>query len=539
MSAVAPKDQASKAFFATRNITSFQLQPSTGAQKWDCAPHQGCHNDVSPAYRLVSYLKSNLCLCFALAAASSASADTLYLKNGMYIIVKKAEEKDGKIDYWVGSTKYTISKSAVDRIEPGDGPAKRPISSSGNIQDLTRRGETSPSERDKLELPLPKAPKQEEGYWLALRSRITTGDSVDNMRLAEIERENDARATANAFFLAGVIEMQHGQVDQASSHFDRAIHAAPDQANLLQWHAIALASLGRYSDAAYELERATTLKPDSVDLLRLLGMARYDADRTADAIQAWKQAQELSPDPNTEHLLHKAERELRVEERSSKKESLHFTLHYQGDRTSSSLQSQILASLENHYQDIARQLGYEPSANIIVILYTQKEFMDITEAPSWAGALNDGKLRIPIGGLNAINPEVERVLKHELTHSFVASLAAGRCPTWLNEGLAQIMEPRSSSGIAAELGPLFQQRKEIPFPVMEGSFTRFSNLQAEVAYAESLAAVEYLRDRYGMGEITRMIESIGSGESSEQALRNSTGLDYVGLEKRLGEYLAR
>jgi hypothetical protein len=75
--------------------------------------------------------------------------------------------------------------------------------------------------------------------------------------------------------------------------------------------------------------------------------------------------------------------------------------------------------------------------------------------------------------------------------------------------------------------------------VLEGSFIRFSNVQAQVAYAESLTAVEYLRDRYGMGEIMRMLESIGSGEPSEQALRNSTGLDYSDLERHLGESLAR
>lgn len=510
-------------------------------------PKSGIVRDPKRAHNMflfleqsVSCLRSQLAVCLVLATVKLASADTLYLKNGMYIIINKAEEKDGKIEYWVGSTKYTIAKSAVDRIEAGNRPAKRPISGSGVVQDLTRRETAAAaSTREKLALPIPKGPKQEEEYWSALRGRITTRDSVDNMRLAEIERENDSRATANAFFLAGVMEMQRGEVDQASRHFERAIQAAPDQPNLLQWHAIALASLGRYSDAAYELEHATTLKPDSVDLLRLLGLARYDADRTADAIDAWKQAQELSPDSKTERLLHKAERELRVEERSSKKESRHFTLHYQGERTSPTLQTELLAALETQHQDISRQLGYEPSANIIVILYTQKEFGDITEAPSWAAALNDGKLRIPIGGLSSINPEVERVLKHELTHSFVALLGSGRCPTWLNEGLAQIMEGRSSFGVAPELGQLFRDSKEIPFPVLEGSFTRFSHLQAEVAYAESLAAVEYLRDRYGLGEITRMVESIGTGESSEQALRNSTGLDYPGLERRLGEYLAK
>ena len=515
--------------------------PLGQARKWHCVCQSVCHTIVLPLdQKSVSQFKSRLVLCFVLAAASLASADTLYLKNGMYIIVKKAEEKDGKIEYWVGSTKYTIAKTAVDRIEAGDGPANRPMTSGSPIvQDLTRRDAGgNASNHDKLQLPLPKGPKQDEGYWSTLRSRITTGESIDNMRLGEIELENDARLTTNAYFLAGVIAMKHGDTSQASGYFERAIQATPDQVNLLQWHAITLASQGRYSDAAYELERAATLQPDSADVLRLLAMARYDADRTADAVEAWKRVMEISPDPNTERLLHRAERELKVEERSNRKESRHFTLHYQGDRTSSNLQQELLAELESQYQDLSRQFGYEPSANVIVILYTQKEFVDITEAPSWAGALNDGKLRIPIGGLSSINPEVARVLKHELTHSFVASLASGRCPTWLNEGLAELMESRSSNGVSG-LAELFQKRREIPFAGLEGSFTRFSSLQANVAYAESLAAVEYLRERYGMGEVLRMLESIGSGEPSEQALRNSTGMDYSDLERRVGEYLAK
>ena len=127
---------------------------------------------------------------------------------------------------------------------------------------------------------------------------------------------------------------------------------------------------------------------------------------------------------------------------------------------------------------------------------------------SWSGGLNDGKLRIPIGGVTSIPPGLERVLRHELTQSFVHSIGGPQCPVWLQEGLAQLMEPRSSSMYANELGPLFLERKAIPFSVLEHPFTRFSALQAQVAYAESLAAVEYLRGRYGMGEIVRMLESI-------------------------------
>jgi hypothetical protein len=47
-----------------------------------------------------------------------------------------------------------------------------------------------------------------------------------------------------------------------------------------------------------------------------------------------------------------------------------------------------------------------------------------------------------------------------------------------------------------------------------------------------------LRDRYGMGEIVRMLKSIGSGVGSEEALQHSTGMDYSTLEQRIGEHLA-
>ncbi len=272
----------------------------------------------------MSHIKAVLAACVLSLAIPIAHAETIYLKNGMYIKVWKTEEKDGQIEYWVGSTKYRISKNAVAKIEAGNGPKVSTRSTAPNpvigappaIQDLTRR-DLAPSARaakhDKLELPLPKGPKQDEAYWTALRTRIMQGDSVNEMRLAEIERDHDARTTSNAYFLAGVLEMQRGDARKASGYLEWALRATPDQVNLLQWHAIALATQGRYPDAAYELEHASTLQPDSVDLLRLLGLARYDADRTGDAILAWKRAMELSPDPYTERLLHKAERELKVE----------------------------------------------------------------------------------------------------------------------------------------------------------------------------------------------------------------------------------
>lgn len=100
-----------------------------------------------------------------------------------------------------------------------------------------------------------------------------------------------------------------------------------------------------------------------------------------------------------------------------------------------------------------------------------------------------------------------------------------------------MMEPRSSAVYARILGPIFEQRKEIPLSALEGSFMGFSDLQAQVAYAESLAAVEYLRDRFGMNDVLEMLRAIGSGSSTEDALHHSTGMDYSTLESKVGTYL--
>src|SRR6266446_10639123 len=86
--------------------------------------------------------RSLLIACALLVVACLAPADTLYLKNGMYIVVTKATEKDGQIEYWVGSTKYTISKNLVTKIERGDSTSTNIASAnraSPAIQDLSHR----------------------------------------------------------------------------------------------------------------------------------------------------------------------------------------------------------------------------------------------------------------------------------------------------------------------------------------------------------------------------------------------------------------
>jgi hypothetical protein len=67
---------------------------------------------------------------------------------------------------------------------------------------------------------------------------------------------------------------------------------------------------------------------------------------------------------------------------------------------------------------------------------------------------------------------------------------------------------------------------------------QFSGVQATVAYEESLAAVQYISDSYGMSDLQRILERLGQGSSAEAALRATIHSDYGQLESDLGKYLA-
>jgi hypothetical protein len=283
-------------------------------------------------------------------------------------------------------------------------------------------------------------------------------------------------------------------------------------------------------------ERAVRAAPDSPDALTVLGYVQFAADRTPDAIRTWKHSLDLRPDAAVQRYLEKAQRDATAEADYTEHESSHFVLKYEGKQTSDALRGQLVATLESEYDDLVRELGIAPRNSIPVVLYTEQSFFDVTQAPSWSGAVFDGKLRIPINGLTSVTPELARVLKHELAHSFISQLSGGRCPQWLNEGIAQAVEPRQLTH-GQLLADLFRTQREIPLNALEGSFMQFSSTQATLAYEESLAAVQYVSDTYGMSDLQRILERLGQGSSTEAALRATIHSDYGQLEAEVGKYL--
>jgi len=451
----------------------------------------------------------------------AASADTIHLKNGRTILADHVRESGNRYEYDIGDDTYAIPKSSVERVEAGGMPASTAPSGGKTAGALIT---FTPNDSLANEGDLPKV--------------IVKDGKVDADALAKLEGKGNAELSATADFIAGKFEFDHGNIDQARRYFDSALRFQPENSTVLIYYAALLVRTGNPSQALPYAQRAVNAAPDSPDAYTVLGYAQQASDRTKDAVASWKHSLELRPDPTVQQYLDKAQREQNVETDFTQRESSHFVLHYEGKQTSEGFRGQILAALESDYDDLSHDLGTPPHDSILVTLYTEQAFFDVTRAPSWSGALNDGKLRIPVSGLSSMTPELARVLKHELAHSFINQLSAGRCPPWLHEGIAQLLEPKSLGGDGHQLARLFKAQQNIPLNVLEGSFMRFSGVEAYVAYAESLAAVSYINDTYGMGDIQRILQRLSEGSSTEAALRATVHSDYGQLESDLAKYLS-
>jgi len=454
--------------------------------------------------------------------SATAWSDTIHLKNGRTILADHVSESGSHYQYDVGDDSYAIPKSLVDHVDAG-GMRAHLASSGGTAKAVGDLPTFTPADSLAHEGDLP--------------AKIIKDGKVDPDALSSLEGKSNAELSATADFIAGKFEFEHGNIAQARLYFESALRFQPENSTILVYYAALLVRTGNAAQALPFAQRAVRAAPQSPDAYTMLGYAQFASDRTKEAVASWKHSLELRPDSTVQQFLAKAQREEHVETDFAQRESSHFVLHYEGKQTSDTFRGQIVAALESDYDDLARDLGTPPRDNILVTLYTEQAFFDVTHAPSWSGALNDGKLRIPISGLNSVTPELARVLKHELAHSFINYLSGGRCPPWLHEGIAQLLEPKSLGGDGRQLARLFKQQHNIPLNVLEGSFMRFSGVEAYVAYAESLAAVSYINDSYGMGDIQRLLQLLSQGSSTEAALRATIHSDYGQLETELAKYL--
>jgi len=456
-------------------------------------------------------LVQSIALCLLL-ASSPTRADVIYLTNGNVLVVEKAWEEGVEVRYQTGGKVQTLQKSSVKRIQA----------------------------QKALPAPEGAAPRYgiaiDEGYPAMVGRSIPSSSTVLRGSASAVSKEllNQLRKNlksapadphakselAQALNSVASLQAAQGDLSAAKNSLEEALVLNKKDLATLTNLAIVSYRTGDYRASEDLLLACLEMDKRDQETHSLLGEAYYAQEKVAQAINEWTVALQLGPNPRISARLEKARTESGVHSELGILQSAHFILRYDRKVSDYQLGQQILTALEGLYRQLSVGLTSQPPATVAVILYPNQAYFDITRAPSWSGALFDGKIRVPTRGLSSVTPELSAVLIHELTHAFIRSLPGRGCPSWFNEGVAQFQEGKSTSSHRKWLETLNKESHLIPLTELNVSFAGLPADAASLAYIEGLAAVEFLVASAGKGSIRNILELMGQNYNFESAFEN-------------------
>jgi len=329
----------------------------------------------------------------------------------------------------------------------------------------------------------------------------------------------------------GMQALQDGDIDKAAAIFSEALSRHPNNAQLVLGAAVVAELRGRDADAIPLLKRALQIEPRLAQAAMLLGELLYRQGELDQAINVYERLLPGSPLTMASAVrgrLRAWRQEAALPQNHAAIKDDRFTIMFDGP-AQEVLATRATKVLGASFWKIGKTLGAYPSASINVILYTKRQFHDITGAPEWSGGAFDGQIRVPVAGAAQNLAEFDRVLTHELTHAMLKQIATENVPAWLNEGLAMHFDGhdtvRSERRLAAA-------RVFVPLSVLEAGFGRLNDAQAVVAYEESAFATRVLLERLGASGLPIFLQDLGLGQSVEAAL-DRFGLTFDAFEADL------
>jgi tetratricopeptide (TPR) repeat protein len=335
---------------------------------------------------------------------------------------------------------------------------------------------------------------------LPLPNIAVTGIEQDTLSLEDRQKTRLAANKMKAGDFAGAVDI----FKEVAQRDGRALAAV----------GICYFNLTDYAQALSYLRKAIEYDGSDFTSLKLLAFAYYRTDNLAKSLQSAEAALALKRDDDLEALQDRLKKEMRVQEGYSEESSSHFTIFYDG-YSHGKIDRQVIGMLEDAYRTVGRELNYFPADAVSVILYTDRDFFDVTQTPSWTAGYYDGKIRIPVKGAEERSVSLKKVLFHEYTHAVVRSITK-RCPLWINEGLAEYFSTDSPRKVG----------QMIPLRSLETSFSGLSVANVRTAYLESYSAVSCLIEKYGIYRVKGMLLALAQGEDVNRAFADAFGITY-------------
>ena len=199
------------------------------------------------------------------------------------------------------------------------------------------------------------------------------------------------------------------------------------------------------------------------------------------------------------------------------------------------LSNTISETLQSTHRMYTELFGPIPSFETSVRLMDEETFFLSTGAPRWTNALfyrNQIIIPMPVSG-TIDTDNVLRSTRHEYTHAIIHALTDGRCPGWLDEGLAQWAEGTENPALRPALARHLQRSNPLPLSLLQGGFTKLDREIVAAAYAQSLIATRAVIDTFGFHAMQIYFTSLREGEERENSFRRGFGINETIFEERL------
>jgi tetratricopeptide (TPR) repeat protein len=312
----------------------------------------------------------------------------------------------------------------------------------------------------------------------------------------------------------GWAALERGDASKAAAIFREALDRSPENPALLFGAGYAAYALGRLDSAISSLRKALHFDPRFIQAAALLGQVAYDRGDLDLAIRSMEKAVALAPE---DHLrsqqLARWRHESAVHDSLDERPGVRFKVLFEGT-AQQPIANRVSGVLERAYWQVGKVLNSYPSETLTVVLYTDRQFQDITRAPAWAGGEFDGRIRVAVGGALRTPGALDRVMVHEFVHAAIAAVAPRGVPAWVHEGLASVLESADQKWVRETLATT---RSRIALDQLEDGFDRLDGNLALVAYAESAVAARLLIERLGPN-LPVFLQMLGTGHTVGQAL---------------------
>lgn len=177
--------------------------------------------------------------------------------------------------------------------------------------------------------------------------------------------------------------------------------------------------------------------------------------------------------------------------------------------------------LDYAHNNVGGDFQFYQSYKIPVVVYNKQEYQQtMVDAPGWAEAIYDGKIRLAISPNQTNFKQLMSDVVHEYTHVIVGAVTNNNCPRWFNEGLAKYEEYRH--GIAPRIYMLamaYNSKQLISWDKINEVIVSPDKNQALLAYQQAFSFVYYLVQRYGMYNITKLLKTLGTGTDFDTAFK--------------------